>query len=88
MMGDSRVVPVSGRLILVNGLGSIFGPLGGTVALEAWGLDGMLYAAAAAGLGLAIAAFITSHRKPALAGCRHPYRVLNAQITSGDGDSS
>jgi len=55
-MGRDRVVPVSGRLILLSGIGSILGPLLGTGFMERFGIDGVLYMIAAAAVLLALIA--------------------------------
>jgi MFS family permease len=53
-MPSDRVVAVSGKLILVNGLGSIAGPLIGTGAMARFGIDGVFYFMAAIAALLAI----------------------------------
>jgi MFS family permease len=50
------VVAVSGRLILVSGLGSVLGPLIGTSVMARFGIDGVFYFMAAAALLLAFLA--------------------------------
>jgi MFS family permease len=55
-MPTDRVVAVSGRLILVSGLGSIIGPLIGTSVMARFGIDGLFYVMAAATLLLALVA--------------------------------
>jgi MFS family permease len=55
-MGADRVVPVTGRLILLSGLGSILGPLLGTSFMGPFGINGVLYMIAAAALLLALIA--------------------------------
>jgi MFS family permease len=55
-MPADRVLAVSGRLILVSGLGSIAGPLIGTSVMARFGIDGLFYFMAAATLMLALAA--------------------------------
>src|SRR4029077_14534339 len=42
-MPADRVIAVSGRLILVSGLGSIIGPLIGTSVMARFSIDGLLY---------------------------------------------
>ena len=51
-----QVVAVSGRLILVSGLGSILGPLIGTSLKARFSIDGVFYLMAAVGLLLALLA--------------------------------
>jgi MFS family permease len=55
-MPAELVVPVSGRLILVSGIGSVLGPLLGATLKTHFGIDGVLYLMAAAGLLLAAVA--------------------------------
>jgi MFS family permease len=55
-MPADRVVAVSGRLVLISGLGSITGPLIGTSVMARFSIDGLLYFMAAAALLLALVA--------------------------------
>jgi MFS family permease len=55
-MPADRVVAVSGRLILVSGLGSIIGPLIGTSVMARFSIDGLFYFMAAAAVLLALVA--------------------------------
>ncbi len=55
-MPADQVVAVSGQLILVSGLGSILGPLIGTSVMARFGIDGLFYFMAAAGLLMALLA--------------------------------
>jgi MFS family permease len=55
-MPADRVVALSGRLILISGLGSIIGPLIGTSVMARFSIDGLLYFMAAAALLLALVA--------------------------------
>ena len=55
-MPADRVVAVSGRLVLISGLGSIVGPLIGTSVMARFSIDGLLYFMAAAALLLALVA--------------------------------
>jgi hypothetical protein len=55
-MPADRVVAVSGRLVLVSGLGSIIGPLIGTSVMARFSIDGLLYFMAAAALLLVLVA--------------------------------
>ena len=55
-MPADRVVAVSGRLILVYGLGSMVGPLFGAILMNRFGIDGVLYLMAGAACVLAILA--------------------------------
>ena len=53
-MPADRVVAVSGRLILVSGLGSVLGPLIGASLMGRFGIDAVFYFMAAAALFLAV----------------------------------
>ena len=55
-MPADQVVAVSGRLILISGLGSILGPLIGTSVKARFGIDGVFYFMAVAALLLAFLA--------------------------------
>jgi MFS family permease len=61
MAGD-RVVAVSGRLILVSGIGSVIGPLLGTWIMAGFGINGVLYFMAVTAAVLAILAWSRSTR--------------------------
>jgi MFS family permease len=76
------VLAVSGRLILVSGLGSVIGPLVGTSLMRRFDIDGVFYFMAAASILLALLAagerMITA---PALRLPR-PFQVLAPQAAS------
>jgi MFS family permease len=55
-MPDKQVVAVSGRLVLLSGFGSIFGPLLGTGFVTGFGIDGVLYLFATVAVLLAVLA--------------------------------
>ncbi|MBO9353576.1 MFS transporter [Bordetella petrii] len=55
-MPADQVVAVSGQLILTTGVGSILGPLIGTVVMSRFGIDGLLYFLAAASVTLSLIA--------------------------------
>ena len=78
MPGD-RVVAVSGRLILVSGIGSMLGPLIGASLMTHLEIDGVFYFMAAAVLVLALVAgfgiFMTQPSTP----IRSPFKILTPQ---------
>jgi MFS family permease len=53
-MRGERIVALSGRLILLFGLGSILGPLLGTAFVASFGISGVLYLIATVALLLAL----------------------------------
>jgi MFS family permease len=55
-MPADRVVAVSGRLILLFGVGSVVGPLIGSGLIDVFDVDGVLYLVAAAAALLAVVA--------------------------------
>ncbi|HEY1945128.1 MAG TPA: MFS transporter [Roseiarcus sp.] len=57
-MPADQVVAVSGRLILVSGLGSVLGPLIGTSVMARFSIDGVFYFMAAVSLLLALLAAV------------------------------
>jgi MFS family permease len=59
-MPADRVVAVSGRLILVSGVGSVLGPLIGASLMARFEIDGVFYFMAAAALVLALVAGLGS----------------------------
>jgi MFS family permease len=76
-----QVVAVSGRLILVSGLGSILGPLVGTRVMAHFSIDGVFYFMAAFGMLLSLVAlarrFVTAppmHQE-------RPFEILAPQAT-------
>lgn len=68
-----QVVAVSGRLILLSGLGSIVGPLIGTSLMARFSIDGVFYLIAAAGLLLAL---LTAARRLVTAPPTHQERTF------------
>ena len=56
LMPADLAVPVSSRLILLSGLGSVCGPIIGVSLMEHFGIDGVLYLMGAAALLLALIA--------------------------------
>ncbi|MBV9063894.1 MAG: MFS transporter [Alphaproteobacteria bacterium] len=80
-MPTDRVVAVSGRLILVSGLGSIIGPLIGTTVMARFSIDGLFYFMAAATLILAL---IAAARRLSGASPKHQgrtFEILAPQAT-------
>jgi MFS family permease len=78
-MSADRVVTVSGRLILVSGLGSVLGPLIGASLMAPFGIDGVFYFMAAAVLLLAIVAgFGNLMRQPPMHRAA-PFEILTPQ---------
>jgi MFS family permease len=78
-MPADRVVAVSGRLILVSGLGSVLGPLMGASLMAHFNIDGVFYFMAAAALLLA---FLAAGRILTAAAPQHlerPFEILAPQ---------
>ena len=78
-MPADRVVAVSGRLILVSGLGSVLGPLIGASLMAHFRIDGLFYFMAAAILFLAVAVGISVSRTRAPAHRAAPFEILAPQ---------
>jgi MFS family permease len=86
-MPADRVVAVSGRLILVSGLGSVVGPLVGTNLMARFDIDGVFYFMAAAALLLA---FLAAGRSFTTASPQHlerPFEILAPQAAPFAHDS-
>lgn len=81
-MPADRVVAVSGRLILVSGLGSVAGPLLGTQIMASFGIDGVLLLMAAAALVVAAAAAGRSLVTRAPARQARTFEVLTPQAAA------
>jgi MFS family permease len=78
-MPADRVVAVSGRLILVSGLGSVIGPLVGTSLMARFDINGVFYfMAAAAALLAAVAAGRSMTTAPPLH-LERPFEILAPQ---------
>jgi MFS family permease len=78
-MPADRVVAVSGRLILVSGLGSVAGPLIGTSLMARFSIDGVFYFMAAAALLLA---FVCAARSLTTEPPQHqerPFEIISPQ---------
>ena len=78
-MPADRVVAVSGRLILVSGLGSVLGPLIGTSLMARFDIDGVLYFMAAAAFLLALLSAGRSMSTAALQHLERPFEILAPQ---------
>ncbi|MCI0346209.1 MAG: MFS transporter [Chloroflexi bacterium] len=80
-MPADLVVAVSGRLILVSGVGSVLGPLIGTRLMASFDIDGVLYFMAATALVLAFAAWLGSLRVAPPLQLERPFDILAPQAT-------
>jgi MFS family permease len=78
-MPADRVVAVSGRLILISGLGSVVGPLIGTSVMARFGIDGLFYFMAAAALLLAFLATAGSLTTEPPQHLGRPFEILTPQ---------
>lgn len=81
-MPAEQIVAVSGRLILLNGIGSSLGPLTGSVIMRSYDIDGLFYFMAAVAVVLAVQAsyrFIRVEEAPHLP---RPFDVLTPQAAS------
>jgi MFS family permease len=72
-MRGEQIVPVSGRLILLFGVGSIFGPLLGTTFVASFGINGVLYLISGAA---PLLAFIAAARRLISAPAPHVERTF------------
>jgi MFS family permease len=81
-MPQDRVVAVSGRMILISGVGSVIGPLAGSVLKPALGIDGVLLLIAGAAILIALLAAGRSIIKVAPRHLRRPFALLTPQATS------
>jgi MFS family permease len=78
-MPADRVVAVSGRLILLSGLGSVVGPLVGTGLMAHFNIDGLFYFMAAAALCLTFLAAGRSLTTTAPHRLARPFEILAPQ---------
>ena len=78
MLGD-RIVSVSGRLILVSGVGSVLGPLIGASLMARFEVDGIFYFMAAAVLLLALVTGLESLLRQAPEHLEPPFQMLTPQ---------
>lgn len=82
-MAGERVVAISGRLILVNGIGAMIGPFTGSWVMAQRDIDGVLYfMAAAAGLLALAAAGKVLLRAPQADTAEVPFMVVAPQAMS------
>jgi MFS family permease len=78
-MPADRVVAVSGRLILVSGIGSVLGPLIGASLMARFEIDGVFYFMAAAVLLLALVAGVGSLMTQPPMHRETPFEILTPQ---------
>jgi MFS family permease len=78
-MPTDRVVAVSGRLILVSGLGSVLGPLIGASLMARFQIDGVFYFMAAAVFMLAVVAGLASFMTSSPKRREVPFEILTPQ---------
>ena len=78
-MPADRVVAVSGRLILVSGVGSVLGPLIGASLMARFEIDGVFYFMTAAVLLLAVVAGLSGRMTPAPKHKDVPFEILAPQ---------
>jgi MFS family permease len=78
-MPADRVAAVSGRLILVSGLGSVLGPLIGESLMEHFKIDGVFYFMAGAALLLAVVATVGGWITPPSKQLEKPFEILTPQ---------
>ena len=76
-MPSNRALAVSGRLILVSAERSMLGPLIGTGATDAIGLDGLLHVLAAPGSLRACLAYAESVRTIEMSRSVRPFKILS-----------
>ena len=79
LMPAGRLVSVSGRLLLVNGLGSISGPLVGTILMRRYEIDGVLYLMTSAALLLSALALTGRLFTPAVRHRKRPFEIIDPQ---------
>ena len=77
-MPVDRVLAVSGRLILVSGVGSVLGPLIGANAMVRFKIDGVFYFMAATVLLLALVAILESIMRPSPEHLDTPFEYPNS----------
>jgi len=80
-MPADRVVAVSGRLILLSGLGSVVGPLIGAILMARFKIYGAFYFMGAAALFLTFLAVARSLTTTAPQHLERPFEILTPQAT-------
>jgi MFS family permease len=80
-MPADRVVAVSGRLILVSGVGSVIGPLLGTWIMAGFGINGVLYFLAVTAAVLTMLAWSRSTRVAAPPHEARPFDIVTPQAS-------
>jgi len=80
-MPADRVVAVSGRLILVSGIGSVIGPLLGTWIMASFGINGVLYFLAVTAAVLAVVAWSRSARVAPPPHEERPFDIVTPQAS-------
>jgi MFS family permease len=80
-MPADRVVAVSGRLILMSGLGSVLGPLIGTRIMASFDIDGLFYFMAATAFALAVLGSIGGRRVTPPVRQERPFTILTPQAS-------
>jgi MFS family permease len=81
-MPSDKVVAVSGRLILISGLGSILGPLIGATVMAHFSIDGLFYFMAALSLLLGLMAITRGLATASPIYQERPFEILAPQATS------
>ncbi|UFX48267.1 MFS transporter [Bradyrhizobium sp. 41S5] len=81
-MPSDQAVAVSGRLILIDGLGSILGPLIGTTMMAHFTINGPFYVMAALSLLLALIAVTRGLATTSPISQERPFEILTPQATS------
>lgn len=80
VMPADRVVPVSGQLILLSGIGSVLGPLVGMSLKESFGIDGIFYLIVGAAIVLAVIAAGRSLTSALPSHLMRPFEMLAPQV--------
>jgi MFS family permease len=81
-MPADRVVAVSGRLILMSGLGSVLGPLIGTRLMASFDINGVFYFMAATAFALTVFASLRGRRVAPPPHQERPFAILTPQASA------